>query len=118
MESWSGEDFDVLYDLLVAANTPSPLARLRLRLRLTLLMWTGAVMPFYALGELLWAAQNKVSKRLNKVMDRLDERCSNAETACRQVGDQALAEHIGLAFDWVSNAVNSVGRKAARLVRG
>ncbi|MFF3127780.1 hypothetical protein ACFVRD_37050 [Streptomyces sp. NPDC057908] len=116
MEDWSGEDFDLLYDLLLVANTPGPVARLRLRL--TLLMWTGATMPVYALSELLWAAQNKVSDRLNAAMDRLDDRCSNIESACKRAGDDALIERVGQVFDLVSNVANSVGRKAARLVRG
>ncbi|MFI2764849.1 hypothetical protein ACH5A3_39470 [Streptomyces echinatus] len=116
MEGWSGDDFEHLLDLLVVVNAPGPLTRLRLRL--TLLMWTGAAMPFYALGELLWAAQNRVSERLNTVMDRLDDRCSNIESACRQVGDHALVERVGAAFERISTVANSVGRTAARLVRG
>ncbi|MFD0253697.1 hypothetical protein ACFVGX_22585 [Streptomyces sp. NPDC127113] len=116
MEGWSGDDFEHLLDLLVVANVPGPLARFRLRL--TLLMWTGAAMPFYALGELLWAAQNKVSDRIELVMDRLDDRCSTIESACKRAGDDALIEHIGRVFDLVSNVANSVGKKAARLVRG
>ncbi|ORT54623.1 hypothetical protein [Streptomyces sp. CB03238] len=116
MDGWSADDFEHLLDLLVVANTPGPLARLRLRL--TLLMWTGAAMPFYALGELLWAAQNRVSERLNKVMDRLDDRCSNIESECRQVGDHALVERVGAAFEWISTVANGVGRTAARRVRG
>ncbi|WP_331718709.1 hypothetical protein [Streptomyces sp. NBC_00212] len=116
MDDWSGEDFERLLDLLVAVNAPGPLARLRLRL--TLLMWTGAAMPFYAFGELLWAAQNRVSERLNTVMDRLDDRCSTIESACRRAGDHALVERVGAAFEWVSAMANSVGRTAARRVRG
>jgi len=116
MDDWSGEDFERLLDLLVVVNAPGLVARLRLRL--TLLMWTGAAMPFYALGELLWAAQNKVSQRLNAVMDVLDDRCSNVESACKRAGDHALVEHMGRVFDSVSNVANFVGRKAARLVRG
>ncbi|MFD8268495.1 hypothetical protein [Streptomyces althioticus] len=115
MSGWSADDFERLLDLLVVVNTPGPLARLRLRL--TLLMWTGAAMPFYALGELLWAAQNRVSARLNTVMDRLDDRCSNLESACRRAGDHALVERIGAAFEWISTTANSVGRIAARRVR-
>jgi hypothetical protein len=116
MEAWTAEDFDRLYDLLVVANTPGPLARLRLRL--VLLMWTGAAMPFYALGELLWSGWELVSPRLTAVMDRLDDRCSNIESACRQAGDYVLVEYIGRAFDAVSHLANSAGRMAARLVRG
>ncbi|WP_455361273.1 hypothetical protein [Streptomyces sp. SYSU K21746] len=116
MENWSGEDFDLLYDLLMVANTPGPLARLRLRL--TLLMWTSAALPVYALDELLCAAQSKASGRLTAVMDRLDDRCSNIESACRRAGDHALIEHIGRVFDLVLNVANSLGHKAARLVRG
>ncbi|MEU3433068.1 hypothetical protein [Streptomyces sp. NPDC006863] len=116
MDDWSADDFERLLDLLVVVNAPGPLARLRLRL--TLLMWTGAAMPFYALGELLWAAQNKVSHRIEKVMDHLDDRCSTIESACKRAGDDALIEHIGRVFDTVSNVANSVGKKAARLVRG
>ncbi|MFI9311189.1 hypothetical protein [Streptomyces triculaminicus] len=116
MDGWSSEDFERLLDLLVVVNAPGPLARLRLRL--TLLMWTVATMPFYALGELLWAAQSRVSQRLNSVMDRLDDRCSTIESACRRAGDHALVERVGRAFDWVSALANSVGRTAARHVRG
>lgn len=116
MDDWSGEDFECLLDLLVMVNAPGPVARLRLRL--TLLMWTGAAMPFYALGELLWASQSKVSQRLNTVMDRLDDRCSNSEAACRQAGDSALVERVGRVFERISAMANSVGRTAARLVRG
>lgn len=116
MDDWSADDFERLLDLLVVVNAPGPLARLRLRL--TLLMWTGAAMPFYALGELLWAAQNKVSDRVEMVMDRLDDRCSTIESACKRAGDDALIEYIGRVFDLVSNVANSVGAKVARLVRG
>ncbi|MBX7471264.1 hypothetical protein K1Y80_34970 [Streptomyces sp. MAG02] len=116
MDDWSGEDFERLLDLLVVVNAPGLLARMHLRL--TLLMWTGATMPIYALSELLWAAQNKVSQRLDTVMDRLDDRCSNSEAACRQIGDHLLIERIGAAFEWVSTTANSVGRTAARHVRG
>ncbi|CUW33422.1 MULTISPECIES: hypothetical protein [Streptomyces] len=116
MDGWSGDDFEHLLDLLVVVNTPGQLARLRLRL--TLLAWTGAAMPFYALGELLWAAQNRVSQRLNAVMDRLDDRCSNIESACKRAGDHALVERVGIAFEWISTVANSVGRTAARFVRG
>ncbi|MER6723369.1 hypothetical protein [Streptomyces halstedii] len=116
MDDWSGDDFEHLLDLLVVVNTPGPVARARLRL--TLLMWTGAAMPVYALSELLRAAQNKVSGRVEAVMDRLDDRCSNIESACRRSGDDALIERIGRIFDLVSNVANSVGKKAARLVRG
>ncbi|NGO48647.1 hypothetical protein [Streptomyces ureilyticus] len=116
METWSAEKFDRLYDLLMVANAPGPVARLRLRL--TLLMWTAAAMPFYAVAELLWAAQNKVSQRLNAVMDLLDDRCSNVESACKRAGDHALVEYVGRVFDSVSQSANFVGRLAARLVRG
>ncbi|MFF0170246.1 hypothetical protein [Streptomyces prasinus] len=116
MDGWSGDDFEHLLDLLVVVNAPGPLARLRLRL--TLLVWTGAAMPFYALGELLWAAQNRVSQRLNAVMDRLDDRCSNIESACRRAGDHALVERVGSTFEWISTMANFVGRTAARRVRG
>ncbi|MFF4173636.1 hypothetical protein [Streptomyces sp. NPDC001744] len=116
MDGWSSDDFEHLLDLLVAANAPGPLARLRLRL--ALLMWTGAAMPVYALGELLWAAKNQVSDRLTLVMDRLDDRCSDSESACRQAGDYALVERVSGVFEWISTAANSVGRRAARLVRG
>ncbi|MFE2684543.1 hypothetical protein [Streptomyces mirabilis] len=116
MDGWSGDDFEHLLDLLVIVNAPGPLARLRLRL--TLLMWTGAAMPFYALSELLWSGWELLSPRLNAVMDRLDDRCSNIESACRQAGDHVLVEYIGLAFDAISRLANSAGRMAARLVRG
>lgn len=116
MDCWSADDFEQLLDLLVVVNTPGPLARLRLRL--TLLMWTGAAMPFYVLSELLWAVQNRVSERLNTVMDRLDDRCSNIESACRQVGDHALIERVGAAFERILITANSVGRAAARRVQG
>lgn len=116
MNGWSGDDFEHLLDLLVVVNAPGPLARLRLRL--TLLMWSGVAMPFYALSELLWAAQNRVSQRLNTVMDRLDDRCSNIESACRRAGDYALVERVSTVFDWISTMANSVGRTAARRVRG
>ncbi|MFC7871991.1 hypothetical protein ACFUS2_12695 [[Kitasatospora] papulosa] len=116
MDEWSADDFERLLDLLVVVNVPGSLSRLRLRL--TLLMWTGAAMPVYALGELLWAAQNKVSGRVEAVMDRLDDRCSNIESACQRAGDDALIERIGRVFDLISNVANSVGKKAARLVRG
>ncbi|RPK69896.1 hypothetical protein EES45_36325 [Streptomyces sp. ADI97-07] len=116
MDDWSGDDFEHLLDLLVVVNTPGPVARARLRL--TLLVWTGAAMPVYALGELLWAVQNKVSRRVEAVMDRLDDRCSNIESACQWAGDDALIERIGRVFDLVSTVANSVGKKAARLVRG
>jgi hypothetical protein len=116
MEYWPGEDFDLFYDLLVIANAPGPAARLRLRL--TLLMWTGVTLPVYALSELLWASHSKVSTRLDVVVDRLDERCSTIESGCRRAGDDALIEYMGRVFDLVSNVANSVGRKAARLVRG
>ncbi|MFF3958826.1 hypothetical protein ACFYY1_37325 [Streptomyces sp. NPDC001890] len=116
MDNWSGDDFEHLLDLLVVVNAPGPLARLRLRL--TLLMWTGTAMPVYALSELLWAARHRVSQRLNSVMDRLDDRCSNVESACRQAGDHSLVENIGSVFEWVSTLANSVGRVAARRVQG
>lgn len=116
MDHWSGDDFEQLLDLLAVVNAPGPLARLRLRL--ALLMWNGAAMPFYALSELLWAAQNRVSQRLNTVMDRLDDRCSDIESACRRAGDYALVERVGTVFDWISTMANSVGRAAARRVRG
>ncbi|MEV6147106.1 hypothetical protein [Streptomyces sp. NPDC051992] len=115
MDDWSGEDFERLLDLLVRVNAPGPLARMRLRL--TLLMWTGATMPVYALSELLWAAQNKVSDRLNAVMDRLDDRCSTSESACKRAGDHALVERVGTVFEWISTLANSVGQTAARRVR-
>ncbi|MEU2899593.1 hypothetical protein ABZ690_08300 [Streptomyces sp. NPDC006967] len=116
MDDWSGDDFEHLLDLLVVVNAPGLLARLRLRL--TLLAWTAATMPFYALAELLWSATEKVSRRLNKVMDWLDGRCSNVESACKQAGDHVLVEYVGRVFDSVSHAANIVGRMAARLVRG
>lgn len=116
MEDWSGHDFEVFMDFIAVANRPGPLARLRLRL--TLLVWTAAAMPFYAFGELLWAAQNRVSEPLNAVMDRLDDRCSDIESACRRAGDHALVEYVGRVFDFVSHVANSAGRKAARLARG
>ncbi|WP_309049138.1 hypothetical protein [Streptomyces sp.] len=116
MDGWTADDFEHLLDLLVVVNTPGPLTRLRLRL--TLLMWTGAAMPFYALSELLWATQNRVSERLTTVMDRLDDRCSNIEAACRRAGDYALVECVGAAIEWISTTANSVGRTAARRVRG
>ncbi|WP_327332894.1 hypothetical protein [Streptomyces anulatus] len=116
MDCWSGDDFEYLLDLLVLVNAPGPLARFRLRL--TLLMWTGAGLPFYALNELLWVARNQGSSRVEAVIYRLDDRCLTAESACRRAGDDALVECIGRAFDLVSDAANAVGRVIARLVRG
>ncbi|MFE1075151.1 hypothetical protein ACFW5W_28530 [Streptomyces sp. NPDC058783] len=116
MEGWSSADFEYLLDLLVVVNAPGPVARMRLRL--TLLMWTGAALPVYALGELLWAAKNRVSERLNTVMDRLDDRCSDSESACRQAGDHALVERASAVFERVSTVANSVGRIVARRVQG
>ncbi|MFF8293624.1 hypothetical protein ACF068_31070 [Streptomyces sp. NPDC016309] len=116
MTDWSGDDYEHLLDLLVIVNTPGPLARLRLRL--TLLSWAGAAIPFYALSELLWSGWERVSPRLNAVMDRLDDRCSNIESACKRAGDHALVEYVGRVFDAVSHAANAVGRMTARLVRG
>lgn len=77
MENWSGEDFDLFYDLLVFANTPGQVARLRLRLTR-----------------------------------------STIEAACKRADGDALIERIGWVFDLVLNVANSVGRNAARLVRG
>ncbi|THA61729.1 hypothetical protein E6R60_36030 [Streptomyces sp. A0642] len=116
MDDWSGDDFEHLLDLLVVANTPGPVARARLRL--TLLMWTGAAMPVYVIRELLWGAQSKVSGRIEAAMAWLDDRCSTVASTCRRSGDDALIERIGRTFDLVSNLANSVGKKAARLVRG
>ncbi|UZI33976.1 hypothetical protein [Streptomyces sp. VB1] len=116
MDDWSGDTFEHLLDLLVFVNTPGPVARLRLRL--TLLMWTGAAMPVYFLNELLWAARNQGSGRIEAVIDRLDDRCSTIESACKRAGDAELIEHIGQVFDLVANVANFVGQKAARLVRG
>ncbi|MFY0516069.1 hypothetical protein ACOMD4_37640 [Streptomyces anulatus] len=116
MDYWSGDDFEYLLDLLFLVNAPGPLARFRLRL--TLLMWTGVALPVYALNELLWAARNQGSSRIEAVIDRLDDRCSTAESACRRAGDDELIECIGRAFDLVSDVANAVGRMVARLVRG
>ncbi|MGW3253550.1 hypothetical protein ACWDCX_23690 [Streptomyces fungicidicus] len=116
MDGWSGDDFEHLLDLLVVVNTPGPLARFRLRL--TLLMWTGATMPFYVLGELLWEMQNRIPEWLEKVTDWVDDRCSPIESACKRAGDHALVERASSAVEWVSTAANSVGRIAARRVRG
>ncbi|WP_042404399.1 hypothetical protein [Streptacidiphilus carbonis] len=116
MESWSGDDFERFYDVLVIANRPGPAARLRLRL--ALLVWTGTAMPFYACGELLWAAQHKVSQRLDTFLDRLDDRCSTSESACKQIGDHVLVERVGSVSEWISAKATAVGRAAARLAKG
>ncbi|MGA5598968.1 hypothetical protein ACPCSE_32530 [Streptomyces cellulosae] len=116
MDGWSADDFEHLLDLLVVVNTPGLLARLRLRL--ALLMWTGAAMPFYALGELLWEVQHRIPERLEKLTDWVDDRCSAIESACRRAGDHALIERVGAAVEWISATANSVGRTAARRVRG
>ncbi|GGO98367.1 hypothetical protein [Wenjunlia tyrosinilytica] len=104
MDGWSGDDFEHLLDLLVVVNAPGPLARFRLRL--ALLAWTAATMPVYALAELLWSAQERVSERLNVAMDKLDDRCSKVESACKRAGDYALVEYVGRVFDSVSHAAN------------
>ncbi|MET9209646.1 hypothetical protein ABZW38_31490 [Streptomyces bacillaris] len=116
MDGWSGDDFEHVLDLLVFVNTPGPVARVRLRLML--LMWTGVAMPVYFLNELLWVARNQGSGRIEAVIDRLDDRCSAIESACKRAGDAELIEHIGQVFDLVANVANFVGQKAARLVRG
>ncbi|TLQ38997.1 hypothetical protein [Streptomyces marianii] len=111
IETWSAEDFDVFQDLLAAAHT-GPL--LRLRLRAQTLLAIAYAMPLYTLSELVNAVRGTYWDRLDRYLDRVDDRCSDAEEACTRAGDWAFVKRVG---DLTDRFTDAVCRMADRLAK-
>lgn len=112
--TWEAVDFEVHQNLALVVSVARRERWRRPLRRLTAGLVVAYATPFYVLAEVIYRARGRVWLPLDHYLDRVDDRLSDAETACSRAGDQRFVEWLGAATDRLTEAV---GRLTTRLVR-
>ncbi|MFL4496471.1 hypothetical protein ACJ6WD_35315 [Streptomyces sp. VTCC 41912] len=113
IERWPADAYVVYQDLVAVAGRITPW-QLLLRLRCQALARIACVMPLYGVAECVGAARGRYWDRLERVIDRLDDRAAEAEERCVHAGDEPWVVSVGRVTDRMTNVVCRVANRLAR----